>query len=51
MATFFLHHFRFGSQLGSHNSLIVNTDKKKGNAVSLEKTCNLVMPKIILKKC
>jgi len=37
MATFFLHHFQFGSQLGSHNSLIVNTDlKKKGNAISLE---------------
>jgi len=29
MATFFLHHFQFGSQLGSHNSLIVNTDLKK----------------------
>jgi len=36
MATSFLHHFQFGFQLGSHNSLIINTDLKKVNAISLE---------------
>jgi hypothetical protein len=47
MATFFLHHFQFVSQLGSHNSRIVNL--KKAMLFHLNKTCNLVKPKIVLK--
>ena len=33
----------------SNNSLIVNTDKTKAVLFQLNKTCNLVMPKIVFK--
>jgi len=33
----------------SNNSLIINTDKTKAMLFHLNKTCNLVMPKIVFK--
>ena len=33
----------------SNNSLIINTDKTEATLFPLNKTCNLVMPKIVFK--